>query len=232
MQAVILAAGLGTRMGELTKNTPKALLEVAGKTLLEHKFDAMPDEVDEIILVVGHLGDMIRERFGDAYGGKRITYVDCPDPVGGTMYALALTKNIVEGKFIATNGDDIHTKGDIDLCLRHEWALAVMSLTELGSASRVETDDEGNITSIIEANIHGGGSGLAGVGLYVLDPRVFDVPQERLEGRTEYGLPQTMVAAAKAFAISLAAVPVSFCLHITRPEDLRNAEEVLKVRKK
>ena len=75
MQVVILAAGRGTRMGGLTERVPKSLLEVAGKTLLEHKFDILPDDVDEIIIVVGYLGDKIREWYGDGYHSKRIQYL-------------------------------------------------------------------------------------------------------------------------------------------------------------
>ena len=50
--AVILAAGKGTRMGELSITTPKPMLKVLNKTLIEHKLDMMPDQIDEVIIVV------------------------------------------------------------------------------------------------------------------------------------------------------------------------------------
>ena len=70
IQAVILAAGKGTRMLPLTVNAPKPMQEVLGKNLLELKIEALPDEVDEVIMVIGYLGNMIRDFFGDEYGGK------------------------------------------------------------------------------------------------------------------------------------------------------------------
>ena len=60
MQAVILAAGEGKRMRPLTLERPKPLIEVAGRPILEHIIDALPREVDEIILVVGYKGGQRR----------------------------------------------------------------------------------------------------------------------------------------------------------------------------
>lgn len=228
MQAVILAAGYGTRMGELTKKLPKSLVEVAGKTLLEHKFDALPEEIDEIILVVGYLGDMIRTKFGDSYEGRNITYVDCPNPVGGTMYALAQAEDVVKGKFLVSNGDDIHLKKDILKCLQHEWALAVIHLNDLHNASLVRLAMDGTIEEIVESNMHKGGAGLGGVGLYVLDSRIFDVPQVKLEGRAEYGLPQTMLSASRVLHIPVTPVEISLAIHLTTPDDIVDAEKILK----
>lgn len=227
MQAVILAAGRGTRMGALTDNLPKPLLEVAGKTLLEHKFDALPEQINEIVLVIGYLGEMIRAKFGDSYKGKKITYVQQENPVGGTMDALQQAKRILNGKFLATNADDIHLTKDIISCLGHQWALAVMRLRNLDKGSEVCVDPRGNITEIVESDVHTGGPGLGGVGMYVLDSRIFKIDPVQLEGRTEYGLPQTMLAAANTFKIPMTAIEISSWIHITSPEDLAKAEKQL-----
>ena len=70
MQAVILAAGRGVRMGALTESTPKPMLQIKGRTLLEYKLAALPEEVDEVIIVVGYLGGMIQSHFGGEYNGN------------------------------------------------------------------------------------------------------------------------------------------------------------------
>ncbi|MBA2502060.1 MAG: phosphocholine cytidylyltransferase family protein [Pyrinomonadaceae bacterium] len=63
MKAVLLAAGSSTRLYPLTKNTPKCLLDVGGKTLLEHQLDALADcGVSGMIIVTGYLSQMLEEK--------------------------------------------------------------------------------------------------------------------------------------------------------------------------
>jgi UDP-N-acetylglucosamine diphosphorylase / glucose-1-phosphate thymidylyltransferase / UDP-N-acetylgalactosamine diphosphorylase / glucosamine-1-phosphate N-acetyltransferase / galactosamine-1-phosphate N-acetyltransferase len=72
MQAVILAAGRGTRMNELTTAVPKPMLDVGGKPLLEYKINALPPEVEEVILIIGYRGNVVRAHFGGSYNDKHI----------------------------------------------------------------------------------------------------------------------------------------------------------------
>ena len=66
MQAVIMAGGKGTRLASVTKDIPKPMAPVDGKSLLEYQIENLKENgVDSIILVVGHLGNVIRDHFGD-----------------------------------------------------------------------------------------------------------------------------------------------------------------------
>ena len=58
LKAIILAAGLGTRLGELTKNTPKCLIEIKGKSLLERQINVLKKfGITEVCVVIGAKGD-------------------------------------------------------------------------------------------------------------------------------------------------------------------------------
>ena len=126
MKAVILAAGKGTRMGELSNETPKPMLKVLGKTLLEHKLDSLPSSMDEVILVVGHLKNKITDTLGENYQGRKITYV-VQDELLGTAHSVFLCKEnlINEEKFLVMMGDDIYSKEDMQECLDNTWSIGV-----------------------------------------------------------------------------------------------------------
>jgi NDP-sugar pyrophosphorylase family protein len=225
MQAVILAAGRGTRMGVLTEQLPKPMLEVAGKTLLEHKFDALPQDVHEIIIVVGYLKETISAKFGDTYNGKSIIYVEQRNIVGGTMDALLQAKPYLTEKFIVMMGDDIYTKEDIQAVLAHDWALLVQRVPDTKVGGRVIIGVDHYVIDIIE---NGEGDGAVSTNMFALDPRIFDYPAvPKKAGSEELGLPQTVVAASKASGIPLNVVEATRWIQITNPDDLVTATKLL-----
>lgn len=212
-------------MGPLTERLPKPMLEVAGKTLLEHKFDALPEDVHEIVIIVGYLKETIAAKFGDAYKGKKIIYVEQENIVGGTMDALLQAKQYLTEKFLVMMGDDIYTKEDIRAVLTHDWALLVQRVPDTKVGGRVIIDVDHHVTDIIE---NGEGEGAVSTNMFALDPRIFDYPAvPKKAGSEELGLPQTVVAASKASGIPLNVVEATRWIQITNPEDLASATKLL-----
>lgn len=116
-QAIILAAGKGTRIWPLTVTRPKPLLKVGGKTILEQKLDALTSLVTEVILVIGHKGEMIKDLIGERYKNLEIKYVRQKTPAG-TGDAIRKAEQLLEERFLVLYGDDVHSKEDIEECLK------------------------------------------------------------------------------------------------------------------
>jgi NDP-sugar pyrophosphorylase family protein len=227
MQAVILAAGRGTRMNELTENTPKALLPLGAKTLLEYELDALPEEVDEVVIIVGYLGGLIHERFGGEWNGKKLFYVE-QEKLDGTAGALWRAKDILHDRFVVMMSDDLYAKADIKRCIEEkDWVELVQHRDELRSKGKVELNKHGEIVSVTEGD-HGAVPGLLGTNLFVFDTRIFQCPMvPKSLGSDEFGLPQTAIAAAKVLKVPFHAVKTDSWVEITTPEDLQKAEEML-----
>lgn len=107
MKAMILAAGLGTRMRPLTDHTPKPMLKVAGKPLIQHQIERLVSAgVNEIVINHAYLGEQIEAFLGDgAQFGCHISYSAEAEPLetgGGIFKALPL---LGKDPFLLVNGD-------------------------------------------------------------------------------------------------------------------------------
>ncbi|TSC61103.1 MAG: bifunctional UDP-N-acetylglucosamine pyrophosphorylase / Glucosamine-1-phosphate N-acetyltransferase [Parcubacteria group bacterium Gr01-1014_107] len=212
-------------MGDLTKSIPKPLLRVAGKTLLEHKLENLPSEIDEVVILIGYLKDQITNHLGGKHSGRKISYVVQKELLG-TGHGLWQLKDILKERFLVMNGDDLYSREDMEECLKAPWSILVKEVDFLEAGGRVVLKPDGkSLSGIIEGNNHGQSRALVNTGLYVLGKEIFDFPLVQIPGREEYGLPQTLLQAANDFPIEI--VRSKFWFPITEPEDLRKAEEIL-----
>lgn len=102
----ILAGGLGTRLGERVRDTPKPLLEVAGEPFLLHQLRLLAAHgAREIVLCVGYLGERIEQTIGAERFGLRIAYsFDGPQPAG-TLGAIRRARGLLGERFLVLYGD-------------------------------------------------------------------------------------------------------------------------------
>ena len=176
-QAVVLAAGKGQRVRPLTRYQPKPMLRVAGRPILEYPLDAVVETgVEHVVLVVGHGGNRIQNRFESSYRGVDITYVTQSTQLG-SGHALQAAADHVDGEFLVVNGDNVidetMTRVTADRYAESEAAacLAVVTSDRAGEYGTVGVSD-GVVDRIDE---HGDGvSARINAGVYAFDESVFD----------------------------------------------------------
>lgn len=222
MKAIILAAGEGTRMRPLTQHTPKPMLLVSGKPLLEHVLESLPQEINEIILVTGYLENHIKDYLGNQWERFRIYYVTQHEKKG-TGHALSLCKHLLSPneRFLVLYADDLHSKKAIREILKHPLAILVKEVKDPRAFGVVTTNEYGNIVEFVEKPEQPP-SNLASTGVQLLDTRIFDYPlREHPNG--EYYLVDAVAQMARDIPIKT--VHTDFWLPIGYPSDLERAEK-------
>jgi bifunctional UDP-N-acetylglucosamine pyrophosphorylase/glucosamine-1-phosphate N-acetyltransferase len=227
MQVVILAAGQGTRLSPLTDSIPKPLIKIGGKNIIEHNIIQLPDEVRELIFVVGYLDKQIINYFGEEYGGRKITYIK-QKKLLGTGHALSLCKNILEDRFLVLMGDNIYSKQDIEKCLKHEQCMLVQEIQGEFVGGRITFNGRRELKDIIEGS-HKKGKNLINTALYVMTKKFFDYDLVPIKEGKEYGLPQTLVRVARDYPVVIE--KANFWLQINSLAELKKAKNILKSRK-
>ncbi|MFZ2975573.1 MAG: sugar phosphate nucleotidyltransferase [Candidatus Moraniibacteriota bacterium] len=222
MQAVILAAGRGKRMGNLTTATTKPMLKIKGKPILEHKINALPKKIKEIIFIVGYRSEDIIRHFKRYYNGRKIIYVFQTN-LNGTGGAIHLAKSILRDKFLVMMGDDLYTKKDLNNLLKHDLAILGFEVDNPSAFGVIKVNKNKHMIDVVEKpkNMK---KALANTGVYVLNRNFFDYELVSV-GNGEFGLPQTMAKMAKDHKIKVE--KATYWHAIGNPENLKEAEKVL-----
>jgi NDP-sugar pyrophosphorylase family protein len=104
---VILAGGLATRLGPLTADRPKVLLEIGGRPFAEHQMDLLRREgLSEVIFCVGHHGALVEQALGDgSRWGMRFSFLHDGPTLLGTGGAVRRALALLDGAFFVMYGD-------------------------------------------------------------------------------------------------------------------------------
>lgn len=106
MKAVILAAGVGRRLAPLTEEIPKCLVEIGGESLLTRMLAALSDvAVSEVVLVVGHLQEAIREQMGIRQSGLPLRYIENPHYKRGSLLSLWCAREEMDSPLLLMDAD-------------------------------------------------------------------------------------------------------------------------------
>lgn len=112
MNAIILCGGVGSRLGEIVKTTPKVLIKIGDKTVFDWQMEKLAKlGVQEVVLAAGHLSDVLKRCVGESWNGIEIIYAVEPTRLG-TGGAIKFAMNFVKNKENPTlilNGDVLTT---------------------------------------------------------------------------------------------------------------------------
>ena len=125
-QVVVLAGGLGTRLGSLSERIPKSLIEVAGQPILSHILDWSSSQgCTRALILIGHLGEQF-ESF--THAGVELTFQKEVEPLG-TGGALWGARGLIEDRFFLLWGDDLHMIDYSSLLQTHNSSGCSLTMT-------------------------------------------------------------------------------------------------------
>ncbi|MEZ5670400.1 MAG: sugar phosphate nucleotidyltransferase [Alphaproteobacteria bacterium] len=223
--AVVMAGGFGTRLGERTRNTPKPLLPVAGKPILEHVIASLEAAaVPRAYLTLHYLADQVRA-FGEARRGSIALHYVIEDQPLGTAGALTLIPDLGAGPVLVVNGDvitdaDFAALHDFHVRHQHDATIGVSRYEHRLPFGVVRHDEHGLFRRIDEKPLI---SEYISAGLYYLEPAVLAlIPRGRPVDMPE------VLNAAQEVGLRIGLFPIhEYWTDVGRPHDLAAADSSL-----
>lgn len=154
MQAIILAAGMGKRLGELTQNNTKCMVQVNGISLIDRTLTQLSQlDLTRVVIVIGYKGDNLRQYIGNEYKGLKIEYIENPvyDKTNN-IYSLSLAKKeLQEDDTLLVESDLIFDNSLFPMIVDNPYPnLAMVAKYETWmDGTMVRLDDENNIVNFV-----------------------------------------------------------------------------------
>jgi mannose-1-phosphate guanylyltransferase len=181
MKAIILAGGFGTRLRPLTEETPKPLLPIKGKPIVEHAINNLKSHgITDILLSVGYRADQIKEHFSDGSQlGVDIAYCIEDGPLG-TGGAIKLCAKGLSSTFVAINGDNLADFDWTAMLEQHKetGAKITMALYPVDDVTQygIAKLDGNRIVEFVEKpSEEDAPSDLNNAGAYIIEPEALDI---------------------------------------------------------
>jgi bifunctional UDP-N-acetylglucosamine pyrophosphorylase/glucosamine-1-phosphate N-acetyltransferase len=221
MQAVVLAAGTGTRMRPLTDTIPKPMLPVAGRPICGHvAHAAVTAGADELVFVVGYEAETVRDYFGSEYEGVPVSYVE-QEQRRGTADALRAARPALDGAFAVLNGDNLYDADSMRELFTSGPAVGATRVAEPSNYGVLDVAD-GVVTGIVEKP-EDPPSSLVNAGAYVFPAEAREWLDVAESDRGEYEITDVLARVIRERAVT----PVEFdhWLDVGRPWELLEANE-------
>jgi bifunctional UDP-N-acetylglucosamine pyrophosphorylase/glucosamine-1-phosphate N-acetyltransferase len=220
MDAVILAAGLGTRLRPHTLATPKPLLPIQGRPILDWILGALPREVERVVVVVNYLADQIEDYLSKQKHFANWTGVRQLQPRGTGDALRCCRGKIGADRFLVLNGDDLYGATDLARLCQHPAGLLAHPVQE-PSQFGIVFAREGILQQLTEKPQGLPAPQLANIGAYLFPRLALDI-ELPLSPRGEYEITDavTAVAARQPFHV----VPATFWLPIGNVEAWEKAQ--------
>jgi mannose-1-phosphate guanylyltransferase len=214
MRAVILVGGEGTRLRPLTLVTPKQMLPVAGRPMIERVIEHLGAYgIDDVVLALGYRPDVFLAAYPDGHCcGVSLHYAveDAPLDTAGAV-AFAAREAGIDETFVVVNGDvltglDLGSLIDFHHKRRGKGTIALTPVPDPSSYGVVPTDEDGRVLAFIEKPPVGEApTNLINAGTYVLEPSVLDLVDRGRRVSIEREVFPALVASRELFAMASAA---------------------------
>ncbi len=205
MDCIILAAGKGTRLRPHTNDTPKPLLAVQGKPILDWIIGALPP-IGRLVVVVNYLAEQIEDYLVAQPHVKNWATVRQKEP-RGTGDALMACKGLISSdRVMVLNGDDLIGKADLMKLANVPMGILAHAVDEPESYGIITSKPDGTLATLVEKPTGLLPPQLANIGGYLFPSRVFDLKlTESPRGEYEITEAVSLLAAKNAFRVVEAA---------------------------
>lgn len=173
MDAIILAAGKGTRLRPYTEATPKPLLPVQGRPILDWIIGAMPP-VDRLVVVVNYLAEQIEDYLKSQMHVKNWTTVFQEKPLGTGDALMSCKGKIASDRVMVLNGDDLIGRADLAKLADVPMGILAHAVNEPRHFGILFRNPDGTLREIVEKPDDLTAPQLANIGGYLFPKRVFD----------------------------------------------------------
>lgn len=225
LRAVLMAGGKGERLRPLTLTTPKPLLEIGGKAIIDYNIEALARcGITDISVTVNYMAEKLEEHFSEERGGVRVKCVREDRPLG-TIGSASLIEFPEEGDTLVMNSDLLTTVSFEDLYLHHRNAGADITIAavpyNVSVPYAILTTDGGRVTSLEEKPSY---AYYANAGIYIISNRLLrGLPKEQRTDATD------LIEEAIASELHVSYFPISGTwIDIGSPTDFAHARELMR----